>query len=164
MQRERGMIFNQSQQRALFFALKRVDELLSAAIAAGGSKKPITLFPDVLADATPERQKSLRLCLEQLRAIILRFIGTNGIPILPPKAGAHWALRVALNFASVELEQLEPKRFRAFGELSGEAEDVLTKLLNDLRSVLEKIAAVPEPSLDEATEGRGTGGIDEPSG
>ena len=100
-----------------------IDKLLSEAehtMADAGSLSPFRRHSD---DTTPIQRKVTHDYILRIREAMRRVMEELNIPPPEPHSGAVWAAAINLMFCSISLNELTPKRMRAYGPLSPEAAD-----------------------------------------
>lgn len=131
------MPLNTDQKRFLAAALAELEEHLLRFNALLQRDETITAFRRVPNPFPPERRRRLLELIttttEHLRAMREAF----GLPI--EEADLRWQMTATLLHFATNLEECEPHRLKAFGELDERTERELTKQLRFLTALLTQI-------------------------
>ncbi|PYK34925.1 MAG: hypothetical protein DME54_06350 [Verrucomicrobia bacterium] len=116
-----------------------IDKLLSEAehtMADAGSLSPFRRHSD---DTTPIQRKVTHDYILRIREAMRRVMEELNIPPPEPHSGAVWAAAINLMYCSISLNELTPKRMRAYGPLSPEAADRLDGIRAELDGLVAKL-------------------------
>ena len=143
----RTAVLNNDHQRRLRTTFERVDGLLADAVVRLGQTDNGSPFRITIPDATPSQRRAASEYLELLRQAMHRFLDRQGIPIEPPAVSGLWNLRVAIEFARIDLEEIEPHRLASYGALGADAQTVVEGMLADLQTILGELSRYVEGIL-----------------
>ena len=141
--------FSEQHQRHVRTTFQYIDKLISEAehtMADASSPSPFQRHSD---DTTPVQRKVTHDYISRIREAMRRVMKELNIPPPEPHSGAVWAAAVNLMYCSISLNELTPKRMRAYGPLSPEA----AGRLDGIRAELDGLVAKLRNYL-----GKGTGG------
>jgi hypothetical protein len=130
---------SEDQQRHLLVGLQYVDKMLAdieRILAASSARSP---FPRYRSPLRPEQRAGVEERIAAIRTRIVRALGEHGIPIRPGDVDAVFAIRSALRFADLAVEELNAKHMRKYGELDPAAEPDLKTLDEDLRAMVRAL-------------------------
>ena len=144
----RGPRLNEDQQRHLLVGFQYVDKLLSdieRILTASSAKSP---FPRYRYPLSLEQRAVVEDLIATIRAAIVRVLGEQGIPIQPGKVDTVFAIRSALRFADIAVEEVSPKYMRKYGDLDPAAVPELTAIADDVRALVRRLDAyLGEPGV-----------------
>lgn len=132
---------NDDQQRHLLVGFQYVDKLLSdieKILTASAAKSP---FPRYRLPLSLAQRAVVEEGIATIRAAIVRVLGEQGIPIQPGKVDTVFAIRSALRFADIAIEEASPKYMRKYGDLDPSAVPELTALGDELRAMVRQLDA-----------------------
>jgi hypothetical protein len=135
----RGQKLNEDQQRHLLVGFQYVDKLLSdieRILTASSARSP---FPRYRWPLSPEQRAVVEERIALIRATIVRVLGEQGIPIQPGKVDTAFAIRSALRFADIAVEEMSPKYMRKYGDLDPSAVPELTSIGEELRAMVRAL-------------------------
>jgi hypothetical protein len=130
---------SEDQQRHLLVGLQYVDKMLAdieRILAASSTKSP---FPRYRTPLRPEQRAFVEERIAAIRARIVRALGEHAVPIRPGDVDAVFAIRSALRFADLAVEELNARHMRRYGELDPAAEPDLKTLDEDLRGMVRAL-------------------------
>ena len=131
--------FSEHHQRHVRTTFQYIDKLLSEAehtMADAGSLSPFRRHSD---DTTPIQRKVTHDYILRIREAMRRVMEELNIPPPEPHSGAVWAAAINLMYCSISLNELTPKRMRAYGPLSPEAADRLDGIRAELDGLVAKL-------------------------
>src|SRR5438128_3652355 len=105
-------------------------------MADAGSLSPFRRHSD---DTTPIQRKVTHDYILRIREAMRRVMEELNIPPPEPHSGAVWAAAINLMYCSISLNELTPKRMRAYGPLSPEAADRLDGIRAELDGLVAKL-------------------------
>src|SRR6058998_3857502 len=135
--REHG--FGEHHHRHVRTTFQYIDKLLSEAehtMTDAGSPSPFRRHSD---DTTPIQRKVTHDYIVRVREAMRRVMEELNIPPPEPHSGAVWAAAINLMYCSISLNELTPKRMRAYGPLSPEAADRLDGIRAELDGLVAKL-------------------------
>src|SRR5437867_262591 len=131
--------FSEHHQRHVRTTFQYIDKLLSEAehtMVDAGSPSPFRRHSD---DTTPIQRKVTNDYILRIREAMRRVMEELNISPPEPHSGAVWAAAINLMFCSISLNELTPKRMRAYGPLSPEAADRLDGIRAELDGLVAKL-------------------------
>src|SRR5438876_4894378 len=131
--------FSEHHQRHVRTTFQYIDKLLSEAehtMADAGSLSPFRRHSD---DTTPIQRKVTHDYILRIREAMRRVMEELNIPPPEPHSGAVWAAAINLMYCPISLNELTPKRMRAYGPLSPEAADRLDGIRAELDGLVAKL-------------------------
>jgi hypothetical protein len=132
-------LLNEDQQRHLLVGFQYVDKLLSdieRIMTASAAKSP---FPRYRSPLSAEQRAVVEQRIAAIRAAIVRVLGEQGIPIQPGKVDTVFAIRSALRFADIAVEEVSPKYMRKYGDLDPAAVPELTAIGDEVRALVRRL-------------------------
>ena len=146
----RQIILNASQRTFVASTFAGIERSLSTAAEHLEVRDESLLFPPCEGQATPVESAVVREGLERLRKRMRDILNACDITPAADETGCLHALHVALEFAHVSLEEAEPQRLTAFGEISSEQGASLHAAVAELHTILEAIGVAsgkPNPEV-----------------
>ena len=127
------------QRNHFLVTLKYADQLLSEVeqILRPTGSEP--LFPRYASDLSPEEVESIETGIAGFRKQMIEVLQGLGIPLPSNQIGAMHAITTNLDYIEMELENLNARGMRAYGELSPAAAQQLEGTLADLKAVLHRL-------------------------
>ena len=136
---------NHPQKRRVAATFQHVDKLLQAAVEAvlgQGAGFPLN---GMLQDATPDQQQRVLEGVRLARARMASALVELDIPTNGPQVSASRSAYTDLMFAEVDLEDIDPKRFKGYGPLSREDTRALEEIVGGLLAILGPVRAALAP-------------------
>lgn len=131
---------NEKHKRTLMIGFRYVDDLLSdIEKIMATSVDPQSPFEKYIADITPAQQKILVADIDHIRVVMCRILEDKGIKINHPGISAVNAVRTAIHFADIAMEEKRPKYMRGYGELTKEAMHELNEIVSEIQKLLRQI-------------------------
>jgi GTP-binding protein EngB required for normal cell division len=131
--------FSEHHQRHVRTTFQYIDKLLSEAehtMVDAGSPSPFRRHSD---DTTPIQRKVTQDYILRIREAMRRVMEELNIPPPEPHSSAVWAAAINLMYCSISLNELTPKRMRAYGPLSPKAADKLDRIRAELDGLVDKL-------------------------
>jgi hypothetical protein len=131
---------NENHKRTLMIGFRYVDDLLSDIENIMSTPvHPLSPFEKHVADITPEQRKIIAAEITLARAMMCRILESKGIKIRHPEISAANAVRTAIHFADIAMEEKRPKYMKGYGELTEEAKRELDEVVAEMKKPLEQI-------------------------
>ena len=131
---------NENHKRSLLIGFRYVDDLLSdIERIMATSMDPQSPFENYVADIRPAQQKIIAAEIAHIRAVMCRILESKGINIKHPGISAVNAVRTAIHFADIAMEEKRPKYMRGYGELTEEAVRELNEVASQMQKLLKQI-------------------------
>jgi hypothetical protein len=130
---------NEAQKRRIASTFEHVDELLHAAVSAlrgGATGSPFNRF---IQDSDPDQQKHVEDEVQIIRGQMVAAMDRLGIPIPTASVPATRSAQTDLLFAEVDIEDLEPKRLRGYGDLLPAEAETLAEINAGLNDALSRM-------------------------
>ena len=143
------MAYSDSHRRHLLTIFRHVDRLLGESYERLVANDESMLFPPDVADATPEQRAAIAETLAEFRRVIQTFMQAHGIRDEYSKLSALWSFRTALDYAWSVLEEIEPGRLAAYGQLDAADAEAARQAMEDLQTLLMNLAESLKPSKME---------------
>ncbi len=139
--REKAMTeLKKNHKRSLLIGFRYVDDLLSdiEKIMAKpmASQSP---FPKYVADIAPAQQKIIAEEIAFMRGEMRRILEDKGIAIDHPKISSARAVRNAVHFADMAVEEMGPKYMKGYGELTEGGIQELDEIKLRMQKLLARI-------------------------
>jgi len=131
---------NENHKRTLLIGFLYVDDLLSdieRIMAMPTYRK--SPFHKYVADITPAQQKIIDADIAHIRVVMCRILEDKGIKIDHPDISAVEAVRTAIHFADIAMEEKRPKYMRGYGELSDQAAMELNDIVSEMQGLLKQM-------------------------
>jgi GTP-binding protein EngB required for normal cell division len=153
------MGLNENQQRRLRVTCEYIDRLLTeveGAFDAGVSK---AAFPRYGGELSQQERGKIDEYFTRLRGGLKDLLRRHGIQTQTGSIPARRALKVALTYTEIAIEDLEPRRMKGYGEMEAAAADDLSRFSAEMRVLLSEMNRyVKEIEGVSATEREGTSG------
>lgn len=130
---------NEAQKRRIASTFEHVDELLQAAVSAMKGSATGSPFNRFIQDSDPDQQKLIEDEVQILRGLMVAAMERLDIPIPVPSVAATRSAQTDLLFAEVDIEDIEPKRLRGYGELPPAEAEILAEINAGLINALSRI-------------------------
>ena len=131
---------NENHKRTLLAGFRYVDDLLSdIERIMATSMDPLSPFEKYVADIRPAQQKIIAADIAHIRIVMCRILESKGIKINHPGISALSAVRTAIHFADIAMEEKRPKYMRGYGELTEEAVRELNEVASQMQKLLKQI-------------------------
>ena len=131
---------NENHKRSLLIGFRYVDDLLSdIERIMATSMDPQSPFEQYIADIRPAQQKIIAAEIAHIRIVMCRILESKGINIKHPGISAVNAVRTAIHFADIAMEEKRPKYMRGYGELTEEAVRELNEVASQMQKLLKQI-------------------------
>ncbi|OFW06614.1 MAG: hypothetical protein A3H96_13195 [Acidobacteria bacterium RIFCSPLOWO2_02_FULL_67_36] len=134
-------VLNEFQQRRLIVTCRHIDGLLGnveAILTAAASRSPFGKYVD---DMTPAQKKLITDYIDRIRKQMVRALASERAAVPPPSADALWAIRTALEFVDVSIEELRPRYMTGYGPVAPGAAKVLTGVVEELQTIVRQLSA-----------------------
>ena len=130
----------ENHKRTLLIGFRYVDNLLSdiERIMATPAN-PQSPFPKYVADITPAQQKTIKAEIMHIREVMCSILESKGIKIMHPEISAAKAVRTAIHFADIAMEEKKPRYMKGYGELTEEAMIELNEVVSQMQKLLKQI-------------------------
>lgn len=133
----------ENHTRTLLTGFRYVNDLLSDIERVMATpENPETPFPKYIKDITPAQQKIIAAEIAHIRVVMRRILEDKGIKITHPRISAADAIRTAIHFADIAMEEKRPKHMKGYGELTEEAKRELNDITSEMQALLKKILKV----------------------
>jgi hypothetical protein len=130
------MSLNDNHRRVIVAAFRHIDRLLMSALWDSADSSP---FGNVIHDLDDATRASLAARLDALRLDMARALDTLGVAQPTPSVSATASFATAAAFASLSLEDLDPKRLRGYGALDEDDEALLMQQLAAIRAAVDEL-------------------------
>jgi len=131
---------NENHKRTLLIGFRYVDDLLSdIERIMATSMDPQSPFEKYVADIRPAQQKIIAADIAHIRIVMCRILESKGINVKHPGMSALSAIRTAIHFADIAMEEKRPKYMRGYGELTEEAVRELNEVASQMQKLLKQI-------------------------
>ncbi len=131
------MPLNTDQKRFLAAALMELEEHLLRFETLLQSDETVTVFRRVVNPFPPERRTQLLTLIGEIKKQLQGIRDAFNLPT--ETVDLRWSLSVTLLHLATNLEECEPKRLKAFGELDKETAEALA---HHLRQLVRNINAI----------------------
>ena len=136
------MDFNKVQIRHIIATFKYIDESLESAFgAATGEANNRVLCPQYVLALPPEQQSALKPELAAFRKRLQLFLDEQQIMVQPTISATN-AIKTAIGFVDISLEEILPKRLIGYGSLSQEGAREISRLVSELRHITARMTAI----------------------
>ncbi|MEN6319402.1 MAG: hypothetical protein ABFD82_11690 [Syntrophaceae bacterium] len=133
----------ENHKHTLLIGFRYVDDLLSNIERVMAiPENPETPFPKYIADITPVQQKIIEAEIAHIRVVMRRILEDKGISIKHPRISARDAIRTAIHFADIAMEEKKPKYMKGYGELTEEAKRELNDIASQMQQLLKEMLKV----------------------
>jgi hypothetical protein len=130
----------ENHKRSLLIGFRYVDDLLSdIERIMATSMDPQSPFEKYVADIRPAQQKIIAADIAHIRIVMCRILESKGINVKHPGISAVSAIRTAIHFADIAMEEKRPKYMRGYGELTEEAVRELNEVASQMQKLLKQI-------------------------
>jgi hypothetical protein len=130
----------ENHKRTLLIGFRYVDDLLSDIERIMATPvNPQSPFPNYVADITLTQQKIIEADIAHIREVMCRILESKGIKITHPGISATDAVRTAIHFADIAMEEKRPKYMRGYGEVTKEAMSELDEVVSQMQKLLKQI-------------------------
>jgi hypothetical protein len=130
----------ENHKRSLLIGFRYVDDLLSdIERIMATSMDPQSPFEKYVADIRPAQQKIIAADIAHIRIVMCRILESKGINVKHPGMSALSAIRTAIHFADIAMEEKRPKYMRGYGELTEEAVRELNEVASQMQKLLKQI-------------------------
>lgn len=136
---------NHPQKRRVAATFQHVDKLLQAAVEAALSQGAGLPLNGMVQDVTPDQQQRVLAGVRLARARMASALVELDIPTSGPQVSASRSAYTDLMFAEVDLEDIDPKRFKGYGPLSREDTRALEEIVGGLLAILGPVRAALAP-------------------
>jgi hypothetical protein len=134
---------SENHKRTLLAGFRYVDELLSdIERIMAMSMNPQSPFEQYVADIRPAQQKIIAAEIAHIRTVMCHILESKGIKINHPAISAVNAVRTAIHFADIAMEEKRPKYMRGYGELTEEAVRELNEVALQMQKLLKQILKI----------------------
>ena len=135
------VMLSQQQKNHLLGVLKHSDHLLAEIEHVIDASGPRPLFAPHVFDVGPQEAREIRDGIAELRQRMAAILEKSGVKVPAPHIGALHAVATTLDYIDIELEELQPRAMRAYGEISSHGKRHLESTVNDLRKIIRRILA-----------------------
>src|ERR1700691_1695747 len=132
---------NDNHRRHLFHTVQHMDELLLEAeqiMATAGSDSP---FQKYSQDTTPIQRRVTHDYISRVRQVFRRIIEELTIPPAQPICGALWGARCSVDFAVIDVAQMDARSMLGYGELSDDDVRTLERIVAELNAELSRVSS-----------------------
>ena len=130
----------ENHKRTLLIGFRYIDDLLSdierIMMTAVNSSSP---FPKYIADITPVQEKAIEVEIALIRTVMCRILESKGIKMKHPRISAAEAVRTAIHFADIAVEEKRPKYMKGYGVLTEEAKIELNEVVSQMQKLLKGV-------------------------
>lgn len=140
---------NHPQKRRVAATFQHVDKLLQAAVEAALGQGAGLPLNGMVQDVTPDQQQRVLAGVRLARARMASALVELDIPTSGPQVSASRSAYTDLMFAEVDLEDIDPKRFKGYGPLSREDTRALEEIVGGLLAILGPVRAALAPEDEE---------------
>ena len=140
---------NHPQKRRVAATFQHVDKLLQAAVEAALGQGAGLPLNGMVQDVTPDQQQRVLAGVRLARARMASALVELDIPTSGPQVSASRSAYTDLMFAEVDLEDIDPKRFKGYGPLSREDTRALEEIVGGLLAILGPVRAALTPEDEE---------------
>jgi hypothetical protein len=128
---------NDAQRRRLASTCKYIDRLLLDIEHALHPAASQTLFPRYVVDMDAAHIRALEDQIRRFRLQLLRALAWQHMKPEAPESPVTGLLITNLAFVENAIEELKPHYMRGYGAISGDAEDDLNGIIDELRSMAQ---------------------------
>ena len=132
-------LLNEAQRRRFLAVAKHADELLCNVEAILTASETKAAFPKYRPDVSPHQARLMRSHIARFRSHLLRAIAALGVRYEGPETSATHAIRVALAFVRVAIQEMAPERLHGYGRLPERAAAEIRGLCMELDGLLKSI-------------------------
>ncbi|HEY1791209.1 MAG TPA: dynamin family protein [Verrucomicrobiae bacterium] len=132
---------NDNHRRHLFHTVQHMDELLSEAeqiMATAGSDSP---FQKYSQDTTPIQRRVTHDYISRVRQVFRRIIEELTIPPAQPICGALWGARCSVDFAVIDVAEMDARHMLGYGDLSDDEVRTLERIVAELNAELSRVSS-----------------------
>lgn len=133
------VFLNEAQRRRLLAVAKHADELLCGVEAILAASETRAAFPKYRPDVSPHQARLTRSHIARFRSHLLRALAAMGVKHEGPETSATHAIRVALAFVRVAIQEMAPERLHGYGRLPEKAATEIRGLCTELEGLLQSI-------------------------
>jgi len=130
----------ENHKRSLLIGFRYVDDLLSdIERIMATSMDPQSPFEQYVADIRPAQQKIIAAEIAHIRIVMCRILESKGINVKHPGISAVNAVRTAIHFADIAMEEKRPKYMRGYGALTEKATVELNEIVSDIQELFRQM-------------------------
>jgi GTPase Era involved in 16S rRNA processing len=131
---------NEYQRRHLLVSCQHIDKLLTDIEEIGQVPSGGSLFPRHVATLTPLQRKLVQDYVSAVRSRLLTVLDGERIPIPPAYGQDNFAIRTALTFVDIAVEELRPKYMRGYGAIPEALVPRIEGIVDELRTIVRKFS------------------------
>ncbi len=130
---------SEAQLRRLLISCQHMDKLLADVENILHAPESTSAFPKYVDDLSPVQHRKIQDLIGQLRAQLLRAIARQGMAPEKPRIAASHAIRVALTFVEIAIEELRPEKMRGYGQISPAGTADLNAVVQELHGCAQQL-------------------------
>jgi GTP-binding protein EngB required for normal cell division len=145
---------NDNHARHLLVTFRYIENLLSEAehlLATAGSSSPLA---EHTQDSSPLQRKVIHDYIQRVHEAMRRAMTDLNLPKPKPVCGALWAAQNHINFASIAVAEIEPKRMRGYGALDESDIKAIDSVAAELNAAIEQLNAYLAKGSDSDLQAR----------
>lgn len=130
---------NEAQKRHIAATFEHVDGLLQAAASSmkgGATESPFNRF---VLDTNADQRRLVEEEVQNIRGLMVAAMARLGIPLPEASVSTTHSVRTDILFAEVDIEDIEPKRLRDYGELRPDDAVILAEINAGLLKALGRM-------------------------
>ncbi len=129
------MIFNEAQTRRLLVTFKHMDHSLENALrATTGEANDRALCPEYVLDVPTAQQAVLKEQFARFRDVLRLFLAQHRVAVRP-STSALAAIKTAIEFVRISLDEICPRGLSGYGALSPETASEIRRLIDELSRI-----------------------------
>lgn len=138
-------VLSSTQQKHLLGVMKHADQMLTEIEHILDSERSSPLIARHTCDFAPPEAREIRSGIAELRAHMAAILEQSGIQIPEPHIGGMHTIASTLDYIDIELEELQPRAMRAYGEVSPAGGRHLETTVRELKAIVRRILSHARP-------------------
>lgn len=130
-------LLNDAQRRRLLANARYADELISSIEEILTSPESRSAFPKYRPDVSLHQARLIRNHAARFKDHLSRVLAAVGVTHEGPQFGSLHAIRVALTFVRIAVQEMAPEHLRGYGDLPAEASIEIRGLCSELEGLLD---------------------------
>lgn len=138
-------LLSSTQQKHLLGVMKHADQMLTEIEHILDSGRSSPLIVRHTCDFEMSQAREIHSGIAELRAHMAHVLAQSGIKIPDPHIGGMHTIASTLDYIDIELEELQPRAMKAYGEVSPAGGKHLETTVRDLKTIVRRILSHARP-------------------
>jgi hypothetical protein len=141
-------LLSTTQQKHLLGVMKHADQMLTEIEHILDSERLRPLIARHTRDFDPRAAREIQSGIAEFRERMAGILAQAGIMIPEPHIGGLHTIASTLDYIDIELEELQPRAMRAYGEVSPAGGKHLEATVRELKAIVRRILRHARPGKE----------------